>query len=260
MLDAILFRHGPTLKRLDLRLNENPLIVTGLRERWDMPMILGKEHVLQIETHCPILEELAIPVKRTKSDADEVEIYKSFGKMARLQYLFLTLDCSEWRVSRDSTYNPSFDEEDNKHLDFSGLLKKGHLRDAFMNCAVDETLARSIWKTICRHKAGRQLQSLKLWTTGGGEFGRATYNEDYYKVVDNLSRAWLIQPDIGDVINVRELGQRAREMRDQKLTDEVGPGSNIKGSQAMEVFRRIWPSKESSRDWRDDSSSLPLQV
>lgn len=259
ILDAILSRHGPTLKSLDLRPNEDPLNITGFRDRRNIPMVLGKEHVLQIQTHCPALEKLAIPVKRTKSDAAEAELYKSFGEMIRLQHLFLTLDCSEWRVSRDSTYNPSFDEEDKKPLGFSGWLKKGHLRGAFMNCAVDETLARSIWKTICQYKTGRQLQSLKLWTTGGGRFGRTTNNEDYLKVVDNLSRSWLIEPDVGEMINIRELGRRAREMRDQELKDEVGPGSDIKGSQALQVFRRIWPSKEGSRDWRHDWSSLPLQ-
>lgn len=260
MLDGILSQHGLTLKSLDLRPNEDPFNMNGYRDRRHIPMVLRIEHILKIQTHCPVLEKLAIPVKRTKSDAAEAEIYKTFGKIVRLQHLFLTLDCSEWRVTRDSTYNPSFDEEDNKPLGFSGWLEKGHLRETFMNCAVDEMLARSIWKSICEHKAGKQLQSLRLWTTGGGNFGRAINNDDYLKVVDNLSRSWLIKPDLADVINVRELGRRAREMRDQELIDEVGRGSDLKGSQAIQVFRRIWPSKEGSRNWRDDWSSLPLQV
>ncbi|EHK96840.1 hypothetical protein M7I_7465 [Glarea lozoyensis 74030] len=50
------------------------------------------------------------------------------------------------------------------------VLRKGHLRETFRNCAVDETLAQSIWKTICQHKAGKQLKSLKLYTSGGGVF------------------------------------------------------------------------------------------
>lgn len=114
--------------------------------------------------------------------------------------------------------------------------------------------------TTCQHYAGRQMQSLKLWTTGGEKFGRAMNNENYLKVVDNLRHSWLIEPDVGDVVHVRELDRQAREMRDQELTDEVGLGSDMKGSQAMQIFRRIWPSKQNSRDWRDDWSSLPLQV
>lgn len=272
VLDAILYRHGRTLKKLSLCPSESAFSVSNGRTRWDMPMVFTKEHVLQIQAQCPALQELAIPVKRNKSNALEAEIYRSFGKMEHLQSLFITLDCSNWRVTRDRNLRDDllFDENDRETCAALPFLKKGYLRETFMNCAVDETLARSIWETICQEKVGKQLESLKLWTTGGGQFGNSSGNADIPNVVNNLSRSWLIERvarDDKDIINVRELGLRAREARDQRLTDQynmrrarLGKEVDVTDSESVGVFHRIWPRKEESKDWREDWSSLPLQV
>jgi len=283
ILDAILDQHGPTLKKLTLRPSEQEFSVSNLRVRRDIPMTFTKEHILQIHTQCPALQELAISVKRTKSDRLEAEMYKSFGQMAQLKSLFLTLDCSDWRVTRDA--NPpddaSFDAFDRESCNIFGMgyLKNGHLREMLMNCAVDETLVRSIWETICRNKVGRELESLKVWTTGGGHWGDSGGNCSIPPVVDHLSRSWLVERVCrgggDDIINVRELGRRVREARDQDQTDKyrrraealgkqrhlvLSPRDVAEESPIVQVFRRIWPPKEGSRDWRDDWSSLPLQV
>lgn len=261
ILDAILLQHGPTLRKLTLRPTEDQFEDGNGRDRWEMPMVFGKEEILKIQAHCPLLQELTVSVKRTKSDTVEAEIYKSFGKMKRLRSLFLILDCSEWRVTRDSNYKPPFNEEDQEVCYFE-WLKIGYLRDVLLNCAVDETLARSIWATIYQHKIGVRLESLKLWTTGANSFGKQIRCSNLDDVFDNLSRSWLIERVVEDVIEVRELGRRAREVRDQKLTDfftrhwqTVEPERK-----ELQIFRRVWPRKEGSKDWREDWSSLPLQV
>lgn len=243
-------------------------------------MIFGKEQVLQIQAQCPALQELAMPVKRMKSNVLEAEIYRIFSKMERLQFLFLTLDCSNWRVTQDttSTEDPSFDEYDRGGVDvvYDSQLKRGHLRDLFINCAVDEMLAQSIWDTICQGKVGKPLESLKLWTKGGGEFGNGSRQSAIMKIVDNLSRSWLIERDVRDDNNIilRELGRRAREIRDQEgrevnrrarefFDQEARDNNNPQAPEAretdpMRVFRRIWPRKEGSEDWREDWASFPL--
>ena len=267
ILDAILSQHGRTLRKLSLCPYESPFSEVQLH----IPMIFWKEHILQIQAQCPALQELAIPVKRTKSNAREAEMYRSFGKMKRLQVLFLTLDCSNWQVTRGSasTDDLSFDEDDRGfYSDNHEGLRRGHIREAFMNCAVDEMLARSIWETVCRGKAGKRLESLKLYTTGGGNFGGSTSYGDINVVVENLSRSWLIEKSVRDdedIINVRELGREAREARDKKETafydihykgDRVG--STLPDHSAVHIFRRIWACKEGSKDWRQDWASLPL--
>lgn len=264
ILDAILSRHGPTLRKLSLRSTESPYDMSNSRHRTDVPMVFQKEHVLQIQAQCPALQELTIPVKRRKSDAFEAEVYKTFGKMERLRSLFLVLDCSEWRVYRDSTYNPfNGDDCDSRKVKCASddRLKEGHLREAFINCAVDEMLARSIWDTICRHKVGTQLGSLKLWTTGGGRFGDSSclVSDEVY---GHLSRSWLIERVVGDVVDIRELGRRAREMRDEKMTKQSRWASSWDSDRSFNlgVIGRIWPRKVGSEDWREDWFSFPLHV
>lgn len=277
MLDAILCQHGQTLKKLTLCPLERDSAHDNYRGRLYIPMTATKEHVLQIHALCPALQELAISVKRTKSDALEAEIYKSFGKMGRLKSLFLTLDCSDYRLTRDPNFrdDDSFDAADLELWRESGLLKKGHVRETLMNCAVDETLARAIWETICQSKAGQKLESLKLWTTGGCHWGNYLGDSRILDVVANLSRSWLIErvaQDDENIINVRELGRRAREVRDQERTDRykryveyrkdiVMELSDVAEKyEAVRVFRRVWPRKKGSKDWREDWSSIPLQV
>jgi hypothetical protein len=255
IMDAILSHHGQELRKLNLQPSEDPFVVGNGRDRRDIPMELTKDCILQIQAQCSVLEELAIPVKRNKSSASEVEIYRSFGKMKCLRSLFLTLDCSDWRVCRDSTYNPQFDEEDREPLENDQVLSKtGNLKETFINCAVDEALARSIWKTINRNKTGRQLERLKLWTIGGGRYGREGAGHHAELIIKNLSRSWLIERvprDDSEDITVRELGQHAREVDDAEARRSYE-------SQAGRVFRAIWPCKEGSKDWRDNWSSTLL--
>jgi hypothetical protein len=254
IMNAILFHHGQSLKKLILHISEETPQYYNSRERRDIPMEFTKDRILQIRAQCPILEELAIPVKRNQSGASEVEIYKCFSEMKSLRYLFLILDCSNWRVTRDSTYDPQFNEEDQKPLHFERRLKRGHLKETFINCAVDEALARSIWKTISQHKMGKQLERLKLWTTGAGEYGAGSRYE-IRMMCRSLSRSWLIERvprDDHDDITVRELGQRFREA-------EVR-GSRLDQLKALQIFRTIWPCEDSSKGWRDDWPSFPLHI
>uniref|UniRef100_A0A8H7NL51 Uncharacterized protein n=1 Tax=Bionectria ochroleuca TaxID=29856 RepID=A0A8H7NL51_BIOOC len=218
ILKAILHQHGPTLEKLGLHSSEDasgddPAQVS----RHEIPMIFTKEHIQGIHTQCPILEELAIPVKRTQSNAAEVDIYKSLARLDRLKSLFLILDCSDWRVSRDSSYgpDPSFDEDDRESWSFN--VKRGDVRVGLINSAVDETLARAIWGTICQHKVGRRLESLRLWTTGGGVFGND--RQETPSLFTSLSRSWSITRlprDDMEAITVEELGRRAREASEKE--------------------------------------------
>lgn len=267
IVDAILVRHGRTLRKLSLRPSESEFCLGG--DRPHIPMTFNKEHILQIQAQCPALQDLALSVKRTKSDVREVEMYRAFGKMEHLQFLFLTLDCSNWRVNRGAVADdPSFDEDDRRlYTERYPRLRRGHFREAFMNCAVDEALARSIWETICRAKVGKRLESLKLYTANGGRFGTGSSFNDTRDVVGNLSRSWLIERgvrDDEDTVNVKELGRRSREAHDKRLTslyDRVYQGgSALPHHSTVHIFRRIWPAKEGSNDWRDDWASLPLQV
>lgn len=270
-VDVILSRHGPKLQTLGLHPFESDTGISNARPERDIPLEFTRDLIQQIQTQCLKLEELSIPIKRDLSSAAEAEIYKCFKKMSQLRHLFLNLDCSNWRVTRDDLYKPQYDDEDQKPVPYDTYLnqhqqpvyrpspiKIGELKLTFINAAVDEALARSIWVAASHNKTGRRLETLKLWTTGAGSWGglRSSGRLPYIGgFAQDLSRSWLIErskryDDEG--IAVRELGQTSRE-REQRYTDCSHQ------SKEFEVFQTIWSSKEGSRSWRDDWSSFPLQ-
>lgn len=260
ILATVLCHHGQTLRKLSLHPFEETDVGHGRGLR-DIPLEFTKDLVSQIETQCPVLEELVIPVKRNKSCASEAEMYRCFGRMKSLRFLFLILDCSNWRVTRDSNYNPKFDEKDQKLLDLlkPQILKRGELKETFINCAVDEALARSIWNTISQNKTGRPLERLKLWPTGGGTYGaNNSMLANVAAIVANLARSWVFErlpQDDKEGFTVRELGQN----REKAFSySEIEHLDHSQGSEIWEVFRSIWPAKEGSKDWRDDWSSFSL--
>ncbi|KAJ4375273.1 hypothetical protein N0V83_002359 [Neocucurbitaria cava] len=175
IIDAVLIHHGQTLKKLILNPFEDMQVFGNGRDRREIPMEFTKDRILQIQAQCPVLEELTITVMRDKSSASETEIYKCFGKMKNLRSLFLTLDCANWRIGRDPTYDPQFDGEDQELAwSYTNNVKRGNVREALINSAVDEALACSIWEMIIQNKTGRRLERLKLWTNDGGIFASTT--------------------------------------------------------------------------------------
>lgn len=264
IVETILSRHGKALQKLSLHPMESPFTYGLGRDPQEIPMEFTKDHLLQIHAQCPILEELWITIRRDMSSPAEAAMYRCFSKMRNLRSLFLTLDCSNWRIYRDPEYNLQFDGDDQLpvyklHYEPENRLKRGHLRQTIINCAVDETLARSIWNATNQGKIGRRLESLRLWTKGGSECGHLTSVCSDGMIVENLSRSWLIErvprEDRND-FTIRELGGLARESRDATLRES--PLTRDSESVAWQIFSTIWPRREGSKDWRDDWSSFPL--
>lgn len=261
IMDAVLAHHGQTLKKLSLHPFEEIPVFPFSRDPQDIPFHFTKDCVLQLQAQCPILEELTILVKRNQSRASEAELYRCFGEMRNLRALSLILECSNWRVIRDPTYEPDFDEQDREPVEAERYpwLKRGDVKETFINCAVDEALACSIWKTIDQNKTGRPLERLKLWPTGAGEYGSSERLTPTFKaIVQNLARSWSFERDLRDDKEgfiVTELRRERRLALDEQNATIL---SAPQGFEFWKVFHSIWPSQDGSKDFRDDWSSFPL--
>lgn len=253
IIKAVLIHHGLTLKKLSLDPYE---AMNNIRIRREIPMEFTEDRILQIQALCPVLENLAITVMRDKSGASETAIYKCFSKIKSLRSLFITLDCANWRIGRDPTYDAQFEGEDQELAwNYSNIVKRGNIREALINSAVDEGLARSIWEMIIQSKTGRRLERLKLWTKNGGVFAHTDANPAIDMLVQSMSRSWLIERlprDDTEDITVKELRQHARENYERERLGRMDPV-------VKQIFHSIWPHKQDSRDWQDDWSSFPLQ-
>lgn len=260
---------------------------TGLLELWlrtqdVLGQSLNETAILELAARCPHVETLALKIRRSRGDASEVALYNAVGRFAGLRRLVLTLDASpvpwvpvaspDGRGDRDTTVDPSFDEFDSQYL--PGRLypyRNGHIRDAFINTAVDETLARAIFRTICTAKARNYgdmaalaLERIMIRPEGGNAFPRrhfmvpAAWNVRSYVLA--LARCWLLERDMR---NDARQTIRAREVDTEDRLgwrDTLAKAGEIESSSHfMPIFRRIWPERPGvTTIWYEDWCSWPL--
>lgn len=159
---GLIFEHlGSSLRQLTL--------LPAVSER------LSLQDLQEIAHNCPYLEELKNTVSRSKGDAQERAKYEVLGSFPRLQHLALRFDPLDFHVAQEKRaengYNmerrivmpsdPSFNDFDQQSCNelayqangFHRIPRKGHIRDAFINGALDCDLAISIWDTISLEKS-----------------------------------------------------------------------------------------------------------
>ncbi|KAK3945227.1 hypothetical protein QBC46DRAFT_455453 [Diplogelasinospora grovesii] len=256
------------------------LLELWLRTQHVLGQGLDEAAVAELADRCPAIETLALEIRRSRGDATEVALYRALGRFAHLRRLALTLDASPppWFPAAppavegyDTDVDPSFDEFDRSYL--SGTLypyRHGHIRDILINTAVDETLARAIFRTICAVQTRNYthgvtttiapLERMKVQVAGGKSFPhRGTMvpvGNDLSPYLAALGRQWLLERDVRDdardVVHAREFNKKSR-------LRSMNSGWAQDTSRYLPIFRRIWPEKPSGlADWRDDWWSWPL--
>jgi len=253
-IEAILEHHGPSLHHFSLSSPSNLDL-----HSFNLPLLQTLLH------HSPHLSTLALPIQRSGGSALEVSLYRTLGSLPALQTLSLTLDSSNPSVIPDDEdteipNNPAFDAFDQQFIvptsgPWGDKPRNGHVREAFINSALDAPLALAIFDVIARSKPANSfaLEELTLLSTGGGEFGALTRERGSDAVFRNISRSWKMRRGEGERVVAVEVGVAERE-RLEGLLGETTLQSNVE-----KVFRRIWPVRGEGGDWRGDWFGLPLE-
>jgi hypothetical protein len=269
----------------------------GLRELWlrtknVLGQSLDEAAILELAARCPHVEMLAIKIRRSRGDATEVGLYKALGRFAKLRRLILTLDASpppwleaaaphepqneyDMRLNFDTEIDPSFDDSEKQYM--TGSLypyRQGHLRDVLINTAVDETLARAIFRTICTAKARAHgdsaalaLDRVVIESEGGRSFPHPvamtppTWGLRPYMTA--LGRRWLLERDVRDdarhMIRAQELDKK-RRLRSVERFGEIRGSEYYGYMDYMPIFRRLWPERlDETVEWYDEWHSWPLE-
>jgi hypothetical protein len=269
--DAITNNHGSRLRRLHF-------VPQQRKEQF----VLDAQRIMELKNSSPLLEELTIKTPRSKGDETEVAIYKALGSIARLQILYLVLDASIYAAapSEDADYgpedpdyddqvpnDPSFDSADQEIIpiilpNLEGL-RKGFARQAFINSAVDEALASSIFNAISAGKSrsgALQLEKLGIWITGHFQVDNGTSFDlaQFQILAKYVDRSWIVERNPRD------------DSRDQLVLSNItrnmaGPLTTFRSEHAEECFRGLWPGVSTSglegdeKDWRANWHSFPLR-
>lgn len=257
-IGSIARRHGSRLRRLHFN---------GFSLLWQHA---NKKEILQLGKYCPLLEELTIPVQRSKGDKKEVALYKALGTIPSLQYLDLWLEVSPAALyredeclavpikysagTRESPTDPSFDDFDNQYMDLYSKgfyrVRKGYIRDMMINSRVDQELACAIFRAISSSKSqgAQPLEAIQISVTGDG--GARSGLVD---LMDLFSSTWILRQGThkdhrGEpIVEVDPLyvEQHLLKRRETYL-----------GSELDEIFRRIWPRKEEQKQKRSFTKKL----
>lgn len=87
IFQATLGRHGQSLRRLWFPRPVHEVMHSS------SDIFFTPSRVADLSNHCPLLADLALTVQRSTGDPTEVAMYRSLGRLPRLQNLALTLDC-----------------------------------------------------------------------------------------------------------------------------------------------------------------------
>ena len=237
--NIVLRRHGRTLRSLS---------VYPYRDEWsEGPLVVFSEAVVQrLAEQCTNLEQVRVPVNRTRGDHRETGIYRALSKLPRLKRAFLTLQFSIGPDEEDGE-ETSEGEYSVSSLGFGDTIDFVHLREAFSNSAIDSTLALSIFNLI---SSGGSLRYLRLEMRR--RFGRnspACFDSLFLSILRWFNRDWVCNRDARGRVTVRDL--------DKKGTIKAGEEWQYNEEEIYQrVFNDIWPQKTS--EWWKDWKSLPL--
>lgn len=269
-MDSILVHHGPCL--VDLFLAPCP----GLHPT--------SSDLRQIVENCPVLENLAISIRRTYGDGQEVALYRALGSLPKLQHLTLDLDVSEAQcVPIEPTPEDSDDEASQVWIPFdvhalpdhdlfrefdlepcaiaSNLSEtpiNGRVRGALINTAIDKALACSIFEAISagKPKMSLPLKRLDVKAIRVGEFVGNTGNINMscamVDIFNAIAKEWRVERnprDDTDGLVAKEIGEPERFLDpNMRLVPEL-----------TKVWRSLWPEHESG-DWKNEWHSFPLSI
>jgi hypothetical protein len=243
--DIILRRHGETLRKLSVYLYRG--------EESQFPLMVFSESVVQrLAEQCPNLEQVELPIDRTRGDDRETGTYRALSRVPRLKRAFLKLWFS---IGPDKQRGEEVREGEPELASgsFAETIHFVYLREAFSNSAIDSDLALSIFNLI---SSGGSLRHLRL------EISRKAHSREpgvyaypFIHILRWFGRNWVCKRDAQGRVTVREIdkGETIRGGEAWKHNEEwLGWEEEV----YLKAFHDIWPQK--TAEWWKDWKSLPL--
>jgi hypothetical protein len=224
--------------------------------------ILSLQQVEQLRESCPRIRELGIEILRSAGDHVEVETYRTLGSMRNLKSLSLLLQhtdyCHEDEPDEPGLlWPPPDDEEDREAMAIA-------IRQVFVNAAVDESLARSIFhQMLAAHtsiKAGLppRLSYIRLQVGRARPVNGREMCMDFKGVLGWIGRSWVCRRDPRDThqsdVTVEEVDVDIRLRNGERLDDEMD--ELFPNEECADAWKALWP--DTGAGWKEEWQSFPL--
>ncbi|PYI06997.1 hypothetical protein BO78DRAFT_418145 [Aspergillus sclerotiicarbonarius CBS 121057] len=241
-LDRILSHHS-TLEGLSLEASYRQHVTPPPGKDHRYPISNGN-HIRSVAKLCPRLEELRLPLQRTKGNAHECDLYRALGQLSRLHTVILDLDCD---------LRPTLTEELTSPRDRNEILPSPeYIRETLINATIDDTLVRDIFNLILSQQATRRLQRLRVDLMGPDFFKR-----ELEHVLRQVSGTFLATRSGQHAVDVDEIGRVAWELWRE---DDIGQEGSIHiPKEIKDILEELWPlnsDRNRSKKWRE----MPLLV
>lgn len=244
-LETILERHGAKLQLFYVK-----------------KLTLSLPQVIQLRKACPKLSKLSIEILRSAGDCIEIETYRIVGSMGHLESLSLVLQCTD-QCHGDGPddpvllMQPSNDEEEREAISIA-------IKKVFINAAVDECLAQSIFRQIfAAHasvKAGLppRLSSIRLDIGGATVLNGQVMDSDFSGILAWIGRSWTCRRDPRDAhqnnYTTQEVNSETRLCKGKEIEDEM---EELSGSeQYADIWKSLWP--DTGVGWKKEWRSVSL--
>jgi hypothetical protein len=158
-VNKILSRHGATLQSLGL---DSRYIDNDWQPHRQRRPYYNAQEIARFAKKCPVLRELHLTVHRVQGRSPEVKVYKALGHFPSLVHLCVKLDCVPSPVDPRDKLDPSSVP---KRMTRYGFAIAREARAFYINAAIDDPLAESIFNTISTSQPTGCLASLRLLPT-----------------------------------------------------------------------------------------------
>ncbi|KAJ6046269.1 uncharacterized protein N7446_009361 [Penicillium canescens] len=202
---AILDHHGESLRKLCL-------VPVGEYDRFDYRRITP-EFLTLVRTHCPNLKDFRVPTIRSAGRREECDLYRALGQFPKVINLTLELQHCDQCADMDPGEYKDYVERDRR--------REMRIKEWFTNIAVDERLVREIFSFIARTSPLRRLR------IGFDTSLRSVHPDFNYKgdraITKFMSRQYVCFRCNDDRLIVREIGAKARKLKEDEDPCELGP-------------------------------------
>jgi hypothetical protein len=226
------------------------------------PGFANPELLQAIRQKCPVLEDLSLCMLRSQGDGHEVAIYRGLGAMSSLRKIHLSIYCSQ-PLLWDEKLVRAINDSDSSTTP-AGKDKANEIDDALMDLAMDESLARSIFRTISAakptHAAPLECLTLRvdaLKLHGGG----LNSSSSLIHLLHYVGHSWICTGTLRDDRSHQCLLEEydPEDKLDRDWMEESGELAEIVDIKFRSALRRVWPDIDSG-NWKNEWHSFPLQV